>query len=156
MDACSIDWDVVSKFTPYGVVLIAYLIWRVQKEKEVFANEAKILLGNLFELDGLLIKQQHDGKEYIAIETDEESIKKIRNIINVMLPRLIFIDEKLSTKEFVSNLKAIDKKLDFDLSNDVKRASIGIGCQWSDQYSNAKSQIQSMYKPLKNIAIYKS
>lgn len=163
MDACSINWDLVSKFIPLvtglisiGIAIFVYKVWHKQKEKEVFANEAKILLGNLFELDALLVEKKDSAvgaPDYIAIEANEQSIKKAKELIDIMIPRLNFINEKINTTQLIDKLREITKKLD---AEDYKcRQLLPIDCQSTDKYSVAKSEIKRLYKPLKNVACYK-
>ncbi|MFW1951659.1 hypothetical protein [Acinetobacter beijerinckii] len=83
MDACSIDWDLVSKFTPYILAFIAYRIWHMQKGREVIANEAKEFLYNLSKLESLQSE----------IESKSNSNTEIQE----------FFDEYKSTKEKMSN-----------------------------------------------------
>ncbi|RLZ11327.1 hypothetical protein EAH57_02875 [Acinetobacter sp. 2JN-4] len=163
MDACSINWDLVSKFIPLvtglitiGIAIFVYKVWHKQKEKEVFANEAKILLGNLFELDALLVEKKDSAvgaPDYIAIEANEQSIKKAKELIDIMIPRLNFINEKIDLTQLIEKLKEIYKKLNSD--NNKLILTLPIDCQRTDKYSVAKSEIKRLYKPLKNVACYK-
>ena len=65
MDVCSIDWQLVSKFTPLLTPIVALFIfrqWNKQKGTEVIANEAKLLTYDLLDIKKIVIEIEE--KEY--------------------------------------------------------------------------------------------
>lgn len=160
----SVDWTIVGAFSGAAATLIGVVAaicisnkWKKQKSIEIMATESRILIDDLLTLDSLFFKRYniYQGKDNIAIDTSDDSIKEFQLLINKIKRRLDFLDSSLKAEAFINAINDIDKNL--KIKNTVKRAlAVSIDYQASNKYENVKKEIDELIKFARNIAQYKN
>jgi hypothetical protein len=118
MDVCSIDWQLVSKFTPLLTPIVALFIfrqWNKQKGTEVIANEAKLLTYDLLDIKKIVIEIENSNvKDIHKLYNEYKSLcAQIENKINFLDIDLITNKNRYKLNNYIESKDKLLNKIKY-------------------------------------------